>query len=605
MLKPQRNFVRDLVSLDGFWQFRRDPEQIGESSGWAQGFVPECELAVPGSWNEQRSELMHFFGHGWYQTRFQAGADWGTRGVWLHVGSAQRHARVWLNGELVGSHRGGCLPFECELWPQLRRDGENLLVIEVDGSLDAWDLPPARLETGEERAGFHNSHPAVTYDFFPYAGISRSVNLQLTPTVSRLETISIVPTLAPDRSTATIAVNVSCSGPQLSRLEVGVEIEGFAQRAMLDAKGRVVLRPVITGPRLWDLGQPHLYEAVVTLRENGRVLDAYRQVFGVRTVEIRGDEFLLNGRPVFFTGFGKHEDFAIAGRGLVPPVVVRDFDLLRWVGANSFRTSHYPYAEEWYEFADRHGVLVIAETPFVGLNPRMYRDEVLERARAVLREMMQRDHHHPSVVMWSLANEPDIDTAEGEEFFRTLLADARALDATRPLTYVAHREPEDNRPLAGCDIVCLNKYYGWYEQPGEIEGSLAEFGACLDRFRAAFKKPVLLAEFGADAVAGLHLEPAEMFSEEFQAEIVAAQYHEARRRPWVIGTHVWAFADFKTAQSITRVTMNRKGVFTRDRQPKLAAHRLRELWREASVKPIPASEAPAVAATPPSRVRSV
>lgn len=580
MLKPQRNSLREIVTLDGFWQFRRDPDRQGEAAGWPAGFSAECELAVPGSWNEQRSDLLHYFGPGWYQTRFAAAAGWDGRGVWLHVGSAQRHARVWLNGRLVGAHRGGSLPFECDLAPALRHGEFNILVLEVDGSLDPWDLPPARLQVGEEHAGFHNSFPAVTYDFFPFAGLARSVVLQLTPTPARFGRIAVT-TASVSAMAAVVNVAVSCGGSQPEGSNVTVEIEGVRQSGVVDAAGCAYVQLTLDRPRLWDVGRPELYVAQVTWRSADCVLDCYEHTFGVRTVEVRGDQFLLNGRPVFFNGFGKHEDFAIAGRGFVPPVLVRDFDLLHWVGANSFRTAHYPYAEEWYEYADRHGVLVIAETPFVGLSSRMYRPEVLDRARAVLREMLERDRHHPSVVLWSLANEPDIDTAAGEQFFRTLAADARATDPTRPITYVAHREPENNRPLEVFDIVCLNKYFGWYEQPGEIAGSLGAFGACLDRFHTVFGKPVLLAEFGADAVAGQHQEPAEMFSEEFQAEIIAAQYLEARRRPWVIGAHVWAFADFKTAQSITRVVLNRKGVFTRDRQPKLAAHRLRALWQSA------------------------
>ena len=578
MLKPQRNAVRELVSLDGFWQFRRDPDQVGETAGWPAGFSPECELAVPGSWNEQRADLTHYFGCGWYQIRFSATADWTQREVRVHVGAAQRRARAWLNGQFAGEHRGGCLPFACDL-RRFIRAGENLLVIEVDGSLDPWDLPPARLKVGEERAGFHNSNPAVTYDFFPFAGLHRSVALQITPTIARIENLRITPTLALDHSEASVEVVVECTGHEKSQdIEASVEIEGDVQRANLDSSGHAILRHVIKQPRLWDIGQPELYSARVTLRSAGRDLDCYEQTFGIRSIEVRSDAFLINGKPVFFSGFGKHEDFAVVGRGFLAPVVVRDFDLMQWVGANSFRTSHYPYAEEWYEYADRHGVLIIAETPFVGLNARMYRPDVMDHASALLREMIQRDRHHPSVVMWSLANEPDIETADGDAFFRRIATEARALDPSRPITYVAHREPGDNRPLECYDVVCINKYYGWYEQPGDIAGSLAEFGACLDRFRKAFNKPVLLAEFGADAIAGMHLQPAEMFSEEFQADIIAAQYLEARRRPWVIGAHVWTFADFKTAQSITRVAMNRKGIFTRDRQPKLAAHRLRELW---------------------------
>ncbi len=580
MLKPQRNSVRELLPLDGFWQFRRDPAQTGETSGWTAGFQPECELAVPGSWNEQRSDLAHFFGCGWYQTRFYAPTNWIGRGIWLHVGAAQRRARVWLNGRFAGAHRGGCLPFECD-FHSLIKTGENLLVIEVDGSLDPWDLPPARLQEGEERAGFHNSNPAVTYDFFPFAGLHRSVNLQLTPSPLRIENLRVKSKLSHDLRAATVETVLECSAANVTQnTTVSVEIDGVSQTASVDAAGRATFHQIIEQPRLWDVGRPELYPVRVTVENAGQTVDAYEQTFGIRSVEVSADQFLLNGRPIFLAGFGKHEDFAIAGRAVVPPVVVRDFDLMRWIGANSFRTSHYPYAEDWYEYADRHGVLVIAETPFVGLNARMYRPDVTGHAMGLLREMIRRDQHHPSVVMWSLANEPDIETADGAAFFRQLAMEARALDPTRPITYVAHREPADNAPLEHYDVVCLNKYYGWYEQPGDIAGSLTAFGDCLDRFRTAFKKPVLLAEFGADAVAGMHLQPAEMFSEEYQADIVAAQYREARRRPWVIGTHVWAFADFKTAQSITRVMMNRKGIFTRDRQPKLAAHRLRELWAQ-------------------------
>ena len=291
------------------------------------------------------------------------------------------------------------------------------------------------------------------------------------------------------------------------------------------------------------------------------------------------DQLLLNGRPVFLTGFGKHEDFPVHGRGTSLPVVVRDFDLMRWLGANSFRTSHYPYAEDWYDYADRHGVLVIGETPLVGLCQRLFESaEVLERALSVTGEMIARDRHHPSVIMWSVANEPSIESADGERFITGLLAHARALDASRPITYVAHMDPAHNAPCRHVDIVCVNKYYGWYELPGNIPEGTARLGGMLDQFRAAFGKPLILSEFGADAVPGLHALPAVMFSEEFQSEIIEAQIIEARRRPWIVGIHVWCFADFKTPQSITRVVKNHKGVFTRDRTPKLAAHTIRRLW---------------------------
>ncbi|CAK0803151.1 unnamed protein product [Prorocentrum cordatum] len=270
---------------------------------------------------------------------------------------------------------------------------------------------------------------------------------------------------------------------------------------------------------------------------------------------------------------------------------------MQWVGANSFRTSHYPYAEEWLDFADERGVLVISENPFVGLGPRLYKQSVLQRALPVVEAHVRRDRNHPCVVMWSLANEPNgPGPVQGEEeerpaspeeteacmvFFRALVGLTRSLDPARPLTYAMHLDPDSNPMAVLFDVLCVNKYYGWYEWTGRIEDSLVDFVLDVESFHKAFGKPVLLAEFGADAVAGVHQLPEVMFSEEFQSKIVELQYTRLLDRPWFLGAHVWSFADFRVSQSITRMVHNRKGVFTRAREPKLVAHTLRRLWRPA------------------------
>ena len=253
---------------------------------------------------------------------------------------------------------------------------------------------------------------------------------------------------------------------------------------------------------------------------------------------------------------------------------------MKQIGANSFRTSHYPYDENILDMADREGILVIAETPFVGLNSRNYTDSVLDKAVSVIIEMIKRDKNHPSIIMWSLANEPMVETDEGEHFFKVMAETARSLDSTRPITFVAFYEPKNSRGMQYYDICCINKYYGWYEYPGQIEESLEEFIKCANRFYDQFKKGIILTEFGADAIAGIHTNPPQMFSEEYQSKIIKLQYEAFKKQPYATGTHVWAFADFKTAQTISRIVFNRKGVFTREREPKMAAHMLKELWNE-------------------------
>jgi beta-glucuronidase len=140
-------------------------------------------------------------------------------------------------------------------------------------------------------------------------------------------------------------------------------------------------------------------------------------------------------------------------------------------------------------------------------------------------------------------------------------------------------EPEGS--FAFCDVVCLNRYRGWYSESGQLDSGLARLSEELDALHARYGKPLILTEFGADAVAGHHALPAEMFSEEYQAEMLERYIRLLRSKPYVVGEHIWNLCDFKTAQAVHRVgALNLKGVFTRDRRPKLAAHRVRELWQQ-------------------------
>lgn len=580
MLYPKHNQCRDLINLSGFWNFSKDEEQVGERENWASDMPNKRDIAVPGSWNEQYSDLFQYMGKAWYQKEVFLGKEWTDKEVWLRIGSIFYRGKVWINGVLVGEHEGAHLPFEFKVTDYINLGEKNLLTIMVDGTLDPWGLPPATLADGTEaRIGFFNSNPAVNYDFYPYAGIHRPVYFY-TSSQNRIEDITIKTDVDANKGIVKYCVRMTEAFTGLAKVSTDNQEQVIA---VVDSK---FIEGVIEieGAKLWDIGCPNLYDLDVEVSEvdsnkTEKLMDQYSQYYGIRTVEVKGNSFLLNGKEVFFKGFGKHEDFYASGKGLNHCLMVKDFDLLKWIGANSFRTSHYPYAEEMMDYADRKGILVIDETPFVGLNERMYIPEVLDKAKKIINELIARDKNHPSVVMWSLANEPNVTTDEGQHFFTEMAKTARGADDTRPITYVAHMEPDNNRGMEHYDVVCINKYYGWYIGIGDIDGTLPEFGACMDRFYEAFKKPMIVAEFGADAIAGMHTEPAQTFSEEYQAEIIEKQYKMIKSKDYSIGAHVWAFADFKTAQSISRIIFNRKGVFTRERTPKMAAHRIKELWR--------------------------
>jgi beta-glucuronidase len=354
------------------------------------------------------------------------------------------------------------------------------------------------------------------------------------------------------------------------------------QRARAGASAELVIDvPEVAS---WSPETPHLYDLSVELVQAGQVTDSHSLKTGIRTIAVEGDQLLLNGRPVHLQGFGRHEDFPVVGRGYLPALIVKDYALMRWTGANSFRTSHYPYSEPMLDLADQLGFLVIDEIPAVGL---YFREDGLEKRTALCRryvqELVQRDRNHPSVIMWSLANEPHSASPLARSFFGQLCRDAKALDPTRPVTVVSFLGAGEPA-FEFCDVLCLNRYLGWYSQPGNLDEALPLLSAELDALHAQSGKPIILTEFGADAIPGQHAQPPEMFSEEYQADLLERYIQLLRQKPYVAGEHVWNLCDFKTSQGILRPAgMNYKGVFTRERRPKLAAHRLKALWSKEKI----------------------
>lgn len=594
LLYPHESATRATRDLSGLWRFQLDPTDRGETDRWfAAGLPAPRQIPVPCSWNDLFDDARDYFGTAWYETEFQLDSGWRGRRVTLRFGSAVYRARVWLNGEYLGEHLGGHLPFAFDV-TGLAHDGRpNRLSVSVENK-PLLDRVPSIPDPKTARM-YQVDFPQTAYDFFPYCGLHRPVVLYATPD-THVQDVTVTTGLTGSTGVVDVAfaVNGAWSGPATLTLTGGPKPVSIA----VEVKAGAGLGQLhLPGVRPWSPDDPFLYRLSVRLGAGDAAVDEYALKIGVRTIEVHGSELRLNGKPVFLTGFGKHEDFAVHGKGLDLPVLVRDFELLKWIGANSFRTSHYPYSEEAMMLADEYGLLVIAEGPGVSLvfmDPPEIIEARYRQLSGAITELVHRDKNHPCIILWSLANEPipkpfhtvnDVPPGAvdaGTRFFERLFAHARTLDKTRP---VALCSVQNGPPawVAQGDVICTNSYNGWYAVSGQIELAVATLDKELATLRSyCGDKPVFFTEFGADAVAGVHSQPPEMWSEDYQAALIEAYYKALRKHPFVIGTHPWAFADFKTAQGIMRVgSLNQKGVFTRDRRPKLAAHRLRELWTAA------------------------
>ena len=577
------------MELNGIWNFQLDDGSFSEQ-GEMPGILKNGDpVAVPASYNDQKDckEYRDHYGWAFYQRKFAVPFAAAGQRIFLRFGAVAHQAVVWLGDRRICTHQGGFLPFEAEITELVEPGSEALLTVAVDNKVNHKTLPMGNDPT--QTAFFGSDNPGIpsveaakkqqapqnrpNFDFFNYAGIYRPVWLYTTP-ISRIKDVTIV---------------TDTDGK--IEYKIDVDGEGEAQIVILDADEKEVavsygLTGTITveNPKLWwpYPGVPYLYTARITYGG-----DSYDQTFGIRTVEVKGTQFLINHQPFYFKGFGKHEDSYFHGRGLDNCLNVKDVNLIHWLGANSFRTSHYPYAEEMYDLCDREGIVIIDETPAVGVNmgehENVYQFGTMSHHRRVIEDLIARDKNHPCVVMWSLGNEPDL-----EHFPQD------AYDYWHELYGLAHEKDPQNRPvtLVCCqndytkditsrtmDVVCLNRYYGWYNLSGDLDAACNGWNMELD-FWQEQEKPVMFTEYGADTVAGMHQVVPGMFSEEFQAEYYERINAECDKRPFFIGEQIWNFADFATIQGPMRVVGNRKGIFTRERTPKLAAHSLRSRWRK-------------------------
>jgi beta-glucuronidase len=587
MLRPKDTATRERKTLDGLWSFALDADGAGRRERWWEGPLTSArEMPVPASYNDIYPEaaVRDHVGDAWYQTRVRVPAGWSGERIILRFDAATHRAVVWVDDRQVAEHEGGYTPFEADVTDVVEPGAEHRVTVLVNNILSWQSIPPGTVDDtpdGPRQRYFH--------DFFNYAGLHRSVWLSTTPR-SYVRDVTVVTGL--DGSAGTVAYEVDAEGD----LEVRV--------ALRDAGGAQVARATgaagtltVAGVHPWWPGEGYLYELEVELWGDALV-DAYSLAVGIRTVEVDGTRFLVNGEPFTFRGFGKHEDSAVRGKGHDDPFMVHDFALMEWIGANSFRTSHYPYAEEVLDYADRHGIVVIDETAAVGINMGLaggifggpdvptFSDETVNAAtqavhRQAIRELVARDKNHPCVVLWSVANEPESDTPEARAYFEPMAAEARRLDPTRPVGFVNMMlaPPERDVVTDLFDVVMLNRYYGWYEHPGDLAAAERGLEAELTAWAVKQGKPIIVTEYGADAVAGMHGLPSSPWTEEYQCELLEMTHRVFDRVDAVVGEHVWNFADFAAAPGVFRADGNKKGVFTRDRRPKSAAHVLRRRWR--------------------------
>lgn len=595
-LYPRSNEVRTSILLDGLWKFQFDPDSRGAEENWPEGLPDPISMPVPASFSDffTTHENRDYCGDFWYETEFYLPAGSKDKEIDIRFGSITHRAVVYVNGQEIVSHEGGFLPVAARVTGVVLADGPNKLVVKANNELNESSIPCGAtivLKNGRKLAKPY-------FDFYNYSGIHRSVWLVETPKES-ISDYTLTYELSGADALVHYEVVTGGEHPVTVTLRDG---EGAIVAAGEGKKG--TLR--VENAHLWQVRNAYLYQFTMEIRSGETLIDKYSEKIGIRTVEVKGSRILINGEPVYLKGFGRHEDFEVIGRGFNWSVIKRDFECMKWTGANCFRTSHYPYAEEWYQFADEEGFLIIDEVPAVGMMRSMnnFADagtghytyffetptvaKLKENHIHAVEEMIARDKNHPSVIAWSMFNEPETTSDCSKAYFTDVFAAARRLDAQlRPLTGALEKNshPDLCKCYQLCDFVCLNRYYGWYIKGGpECVDAREEFIEEMDKWQAkGLDIPFVFTEFGTDTLPTEHKLPSIMWSQEYQNEYLEMCFEIFAKYDFVQGELVWNFADFQTTEGIMRVNGNKKGIFTRTRQPKDAAFLLKKRWENRSI----------------------
>lgn len=530
-----RNFPnRTRIDLDGLWEF-------APTDGRPR--VYREKLPVPGVWESAFRHFRHR-GQGWYRRVFEAAHGGALR---LHFGAVSHQARVWLDGRYLGEHHGGHTAFEF-IVPQVKAGPHELTVL------------------ADNTYGPHNPlfHPGQ--DIYLYGGIPRSVFAELLP----------------PRPLAGVAVL-----PRLTPRGWKLELHNVPRDARVTLDGD---KPDLRKVELWSPENPRLYTVRIATDD-----DVWQERIGFRTIATRGRQLLLNGRPLILKGVNRHEFHPDFGPALPLTIHLRDIEILKELGANFVRGSHYPNDPVFLDLCDEHGILVWEELSHwqpkeADLKNPLFRQRSLDQAD----ELVAQKQHHPSIFLWGMCNELDSHVRAARPVIRELARRFRQLDPTRPVTYASCR-PREDRCLDLVDVVSFNIYPGWYW--GKLADAAANTGELIDMVdRRSGHKPIILSEFGAGAMTGVKSIEPRRWTENYQAGLLRQVIDTARRSGKVSGVAIWQYCDTRTSEDrwSDRIReYNNKGIVSERREPKLGYYSAQEAfkqpWKKVKSGPVPAA----------------
>ena len=559
------NYIVD-VQEEGYYDYRMNPMRNGffinakpqkPEDLIEYDFDKSPTMKIPSDWNTQDEKLFFYEGTVWFKKSFQAVPMTECRTL-LYFGAVNYDCHVWVNGKKAGHHVGGFTPFNYDISDLLKK-GENTVIVKVDNKRHAEDVP------------------TQIFDWWNYGGITRDVKLVKVPLVYMQDYNLQLSKAADKAKVREITFSAQVSAKEAGhKVVVNIPELKLKQQFTTDAEGQVsgTLKVAAKKLQLWSPENPKLYRVDLTM-DNSTTSDA----IGFRTIETRGKQILLNGKPIFLKGISIHNEKPNGGGRANS--VEDAHTLLSWakeLGCNFVRLAHYPHHEEMVREAERMGILVWSEIPvywtIAWTNPNTFAN-----AKQQLTDMIARDHNRANVIIWSIANETP-HSAERDKFLGGLAKYARTLDNTRLISMAMEVTGASNyvnrlndNMSEYVDVVSFNQYIGWYRDVNDAPKM---------KWVIPYDKPVIISEFGGGARYGYHGAKNQRWTEEFQENLYKENTAMLDKIEGLAGTTPWILKDFRSPRRVlpgVQDYYNRKGLVSDKGEKKLAFYVLKK-WYE-------------------------
>lgn len=555
---------REKESLNGLWKYAVDQYDTCIRQKWNEEVYYDAggntlpvdfsfdeweTMELPCSWNTVDRMYKLYDGSMVFTRKFIYSRENEGERVILRIGAANYLCRVFLNRQYIGMHLGGSTPCCFDITEYLQHD--NRIILQVDSTRRNEQVPTANT------------------DWFNYGGVYRDIDLIRVPAV-HVRDFRVA--LEPDGTFHNIRARVDMSRPVSGEAVLTISELGIKQTFQVaNGSGEILLE---AAPELWSPENPRLYD--VELSCCG---DEVRDRVGFREIRVDGMDIVLNGKPVFLRGISCHEDSVEHGKALTDEERLENIRAAKELGCNFMRVAHYPHSERMAQLADEMGLLLWEEIP-VYWDIHFSSEDTYSDAENQLTELIKRDYNRASVIVWSVGNE-NPDTDERLKFMGGLARRAHSLDSTRLVSAAClvntQKNAIEDRLEQYLDVIGLNEYCGWYT---------AEWSMLPELFRNSDpKKPVIITEFGADALPGHRGTITDKGTEDCQAYVYKKQIENIRCNSYIRGMTPWILHDFRCPRRTSWLQnyYNTKGLLSADKKhKKLAFYVLQAFYKELS-----------------------